>query len=91
MSDETLFAQVLAPKNRADPYPLYARMRETPVSRQADGSYLVSTQAALRSLIFDPRLSSEDLPPSRRPATGNPQRTGSSTRSGTAWSMPTAR
>ncbi|RUP14209.1 MAG: cytochrome P450 [Methylobacterium sp.] len=72
MSDETLFAQVLAPKNRADPYPLYARMRETPVSRQADGSYLVSTQAALRSLIFDPRLSSEDLPPSRRPATGNP-------------------
>ncbi|MET3485759.1 cytochrome P450 [Methylobacterium sp. 1973] len=71
MSDETLFAQVLAPKNRADPYPLYARMRETPVSRQADGSYLVSTQAALRSLIFDPRLSSEDLPPSRRPATGN--------------------
>lgn len=91
MSDETLFAQVLAPKNRADPYPLYARMRETPVSRQADGSYLVSTQAALRSLIFDPRLSSEDLPPSRRPATGNPRRTGSSTRSGTAWSMPTAR
>lgn len=73
MSDETLFAQVLAPKNRADPYPLYARMRETPVSRQADGSYLVSTQAALRSLIFDPRLSSEDLPPSRRPATGNPK------------------
>lgn len=72
MSDETLFAQVLDPKNRADPYPLYARMRETPVSRQADGSYLVSTQAALRSLIFDPRLSSEDLPPSRRPATGNP-------------------
>jgi len=72
MPDETLFAQILDPKNRADPYPLYARMRETPVSRQADGSYLVSTHAALKSLIFDPRLSSEDLPPSRRPATGNP-------------------
>ncbi|MCJ2022448.1 cytochrome P450 [Methylobacterium sp. E-065] len=72
MSDETLFAQVLDPRNRANPYPLYARLRETPVSRQADGSYVVSTHAALRSLIFDPRLSSEDLPPSRRPRTGNP-------------------
>ncbi|SEG71432.1 MULTISPECIES: cytochrome P450 [unclassified Methylobacterium] len=72
MPDETLFAQVLDPRNRANPYPLYARLRETPVSRQADGSYVVSTHAALRSLIFDPRLSSEDLPPSRRPATGNP-------------------
>ena len=72
MPDETLFAQVLDPRNRANPYPLYARLRETPVARQADGSYVVSTHAALRSLIFDPRLSSEDLPPSRRPATGNP-------------------
>jgi cytochrome P450 len=72
MPDETLFAQVLDPRNRANPYPLYAGLRETPVSRQADGSYVVSTHAALRSLIFDPRLSSEDLPPSRRPSTGNP-------------------
>ena len=72
MPDETLFAQVLDPRNRANPYPLYARLRETPVARQADGSYVISTHAALRSLIFDPRLSSEDLPPSRRPATGNP-------------------
>ncbi|MCJ2061506.1 cytochrome P450 [Methylobacterium sp. J-088] len=72
MPDETLFAQVLDPRNRANPYPLYARLRATPVSRQADGSYVVSTHAALRSLIFDPRLSSEDLPPSRRPRTGNP-------------------
>ncbi|GAN46990.1 MULTISPECIES: cytochrome P450 [Methylobacterium] len=72
MPDETLFAQVLDPRNRANPYPLYARLRETPVSRQADGSYVVSTHAALKSLIFDPRLSSEDLPPSRRPRTGNP-------------------
>ena len=72
MPDDTLFAQVLDPRNRPDPYPLYGKLRETPVSRQADGSYVVSTHAAVRSLIFDPRLSSEDLPPSRRPATGNP-------------------
>ena len=75
MPDETLFAQVLDPRNRANPYPLYARLRETPVSRQADGSYVVSTHAALKSLIFDPRLSSEDLPPSRRPRTRPTPRT----------------
>lgn len=72
MSEDTLFAQVVSPAHRADPYPLYARLRETPVARQADGSYVVSTHAAIRSLIFDPRLSSEDLPPSARPRTGNP-------------------
>lgn len=72
MSDDNLFAQVLDPANRADPYPLYARLRETPVARQSDGKVVVSSHAAIRSLIFDPRLSSEDLPPSRRPRTGNP-------------------
>ena len=72
MSEDTLFAEVLDPANRADPYPIYARLRENPVSRQSDGSVVVSTHAAIRSLIFDPRLSSEDLPPSRRPRTGNP-------------------
>ncbi|MDP4022496.1 cytochrome P450 [Methylobacterium sp. NEAU 140] len=69
---DALFAAVLDPAYRADPYPLYARLRERPVSRQRDGSYVVSAHAAIRSLLFDPRLSSEDLPPSRRPRTGNP-------------------
>jgi cytochrome P450 len=71
MSDDRLFEQVLDPENRADPYPLYARLRETPVSRQHDGKFVVSTHAAVQSLIFDPRLSSQDLPPSKRPRTGN--------------------
>ncbi|MCJ2036431.1 cytochrome P450 [Methylobacterium sp. J-068] len=74
MADDTLFSEVLDPANRADPYPIYARLRENPVSRQRDGSVVVSTHAAISSLIFDPRLSSEDLPPSRRPRTGNPLR-----------------
>ncbi|MBE7196882.1 MAG: cytochrome P450 [Parafilimonas terrae] len=74
MRDETLFAQVMDPRNRANPYPIYAKLRANPVSRQSDGSYVVSSHAALRSLIFDPRLSSQDLPPSRRPPTGNPLR-----------------
>jgi len=72
MAEDTLFSEVLDPANRADPYPIYARLRENPVSRQRDGSIVVSGYAAIRSLIFDPRLSSEDLPPSRRPRTGNP-------------------
>ncbi|GJE18820.1 cytochrome P450 [Methylobacterium marchantiae] len=71
MADDTLFSEVLDPANRADPYPIYARLRENPVSPQRDGSIVVSTHAAIRSLIFDPRLSSEDLPPSHRPRTGN--------------------
>jgi len=74
MSDDTLFAEVLDPGNRADPYPIYAWFRRNPVTRQRDGAYVVSTHAAIRSLIFDPRLSSQDLPPSRRPRTGNPLR-----------------
>lgn len=72
MADDTLFAEVLDRANRPDPYPIYARLRETPVSRQRDGSYVVSTHAAIRALLFDPRLSSEDLPPAHRPRTGNP-------------------
>lgn len=71
---DVLFSEIILQNNRADPYLLYARLRETPVSRQRDGSYVVSSHAAIRSLIFDPRLSSEDLPPSRRPHTGNPLR-----------------
>ncbi|MFC6789631.1 cytochrome P450 [Methylobacterium komagatae] len=72
MAEDTLFSEVLDPANRADPYPIYARLRENPVALQRDGSIVVSTHAAIRSLIFDPRLSSEDLPPSHRPRTGNP-------------------
>ena len=72
MTDDTLFAQVLDPAHRADPYPLYARLRATPIARQSDGKVVVSSHAAIRSLLHDPRLSSEDLPPSRRPRTGNP-------------------
>lgn len=71
---DVLFSEIIHQNNRADPYPLYARLRENPVSRQSDGSYVVSSHAAIRSLIFDPRLSSEDLPPSRRPHTGHPLR-----------------
>ncbi|MBL1094739.1 MULTISPECIES: cytochrome P450 [Streptomyces] len=45
--------------NRADPYPLYAALRKSPVTRQDDGSYLVSTYYEVRSLANDPRLSND--------------------------------
>jgi cytochrome P450 len=71
MSYDTLFSQVLAPSSRPDPYPLYARLRESPIVRQRDGSFVASSHSAVRSLLFDPRVSSEDLPPAHRPKTGN--------------------
>jgi cytochrome P450 len=72
--DNALFAQVLDPVNRADPYPLYARLRETPILRAEDGTYIVSTYAEIRGLLQDPRVSSEDLPKPKYIRTGNPVR-----------------
>ncbi|WP_336487932.1 cytochrome P450 [Methylobacterium nigriterrae] len=72
MADPTLLDQIKDPKNRADPYPLFARLRESPVSRQHDGTYVAATHASVASLLYDPRISSETLPPSERPLTGNP-------------------
>lgn len=54
-----LFAQVLQPESRANPYPLYARLREQPVSVQADGSCVVSTYREISLLLHDPRISSD--------------------------------
>ena len=72
MPDTALFAQVLDPANRADPYPLYARLRETPILRDEGGTYIVSTYAEIRSLLQDSRVSSEDIPVFKRARTGNP-------------------
>ncbi|MGW5822849.1 cytochrome P450, partial [Streptomyces noursei] len=55
----TLPAQITDYANRADPYPLYAELRRTPVRREGDGTYLVSTYYEVRSLANDPRLSND--------------------------------
>ena len=70
--DGTLFAQVMDHANRADPYPLYRRMRSHPVSVQQDGTCVATTYVAIRQLISDPRVSSEDIPKSRMHWTGHP-------------------
>lgn len=59
MTPGTLSAQILDHANRADPYPLYAELRKTPVLREDDGTYLVSTYYEVRSLANDPRLSND--------------------------------
>jgi cytochrome P450 len=50
-----LFAQVLDPANRPNPYPLYAQLREAPVARLNDQYYAVSTHAEIAMLLHDPR------------------------------------
>ncbi|MEU2872161.1 cytochrome P450 [Streptomyces olivoreticuli] len=59
MSPETLFRRIADPANRADPYPLYAELREHGVARQEDGKYLVGTYHEITALLHDPRVSSD--------------------------------
>jgi cytochrome P450 len=53
-----LFAQALDPANRANPYPLYVRLCETPVALQEDGTYVVSTYREIIALLHDARIRS---------------------------------
>jgi cytochrome P450 len=46
---------------------LYAELRKTPVTRQADGTYLISTYHEIVALLHDPRVSSD---PRNRPELG---------------------
>jgi cytochrome P450 len=55
----SVYEQILDHSNRADPYPLYAELRKTPVSREEDGHHLVSTYDEIHMLLHDPRLSSD--------------------------------
>jgi cytochrome P450 len=59
MTAPSLFAQILDHANRPNPYPLYAELRKTPVARQKDGSYVVSTYREIVELLHDPRISSD--------------------------------
>jgi cytochrome P450 len=59
MASPSVFAQILDYTNRPNPYPLYAELRKTPVARQQDGSYVVSTYREIEELLHDPRISSD--------------------------------
>ena len=59
MTQRSVYDQILEFDNRADPYPLYAELRRTPVTRADDGSYVVSTYRQIVALLHDPRVSSD--------------------------------
>jgi cytochrome P450 len=59
MTQPSTWEQILDYSNRANPYPFYDELRKTPVTRLADGSYLVSTYAEIAALLHDPRVSSD--------------------------------
>ncbi len=59
MAADTLFRRITDYANRANPYPLYAELREQGVARQEDGSYLVGTYHDIAALLHDPRISSD--------------------------------
>jgi cytochrome P450 len=59
MTQTSIWQQILDYSHRADPYPLYAELRKTPVVRAEDGSYVVSTYQEIVDLLHDPRLSSD--------------------------------
>jgi cytochrome P450 len=68
MAQPSIFQQVLDPASRANPYPLYAELRKTPVTREDDGTYVVSTYDEIFALMHDPRVSSD--PGNRNGAAG---------------------
>ena len=51
---------MVAYANRANPYPLYAQLRETPISFQEGFGVVVSTHDLIATLLADPRLSAEE-------------------------------
>ncbi|WP_335932630.1 cytochrome P450 [Streptomyces sp. PTD5-9] len=59
MTQEDLLRQILDYDHRADPYPLYAELRRTPVAQGGDGLFAVSTYWEIKSLLHDPRVSSD--------------------------------
>jgi cytochrome P450 len=59
MAQSSIYQQVLDPANRANPYPLYAELRKTPVTREDDGTYVVSTYNEIFALMHDPRVTSD--------------------------------
>jgi cytochrome P450 len=54
-----LLAAIAHPASRPNPYPLYERLRERPVWRNAGGAYVIGRYRDVANLIGDPRLSSD--------------------------------
>ncbi|MEU1414690.1 cytochrome P450 [Streptomyces sp. NPDC046994] len=60
MTHASLLRQITDYANRADPYPLYEKLRRTPVLHDEEGGpYLISSYWDILSLLHDPRISSD--------------------------------
>ncbi len=59
VSPGNLFAQVLDPAHRSNPYPLYEQLRETPVAQLDEYEYIVSTYDEIWDLLHHPSISKE--------------------------------
>ncbi|GHF02556.1 cytochrome P450 [Streptomyces griseoluteus] len=60
MTEPSLVARITDFANRADPYPLYAELRRTPVLHEEDDDpYVISSYWDIESLLHDPRISSD--------------------------------
>ncbi|GAA1387039.1 cytochrome P450 [Catellatospora chokoriensis] len=59
MTEASLYDQILDYANRANPWPLYEKLRSQPVWQEADGTFVVSTYRDIYALMHDPRLSSD--------------------------------
>lgn len=55
----TLFPELMDHASRADPYTVYARMREHPVVEGPEGLFVVSRYADVHALLRDRRISSD--------------------------------
>ncbi|MCX4577444.1 cytochrome P450 [Streptomyces sp. NBC_01571] len=56
---QAILRQIIDYSHRANPYPLYEELRETPVYHDTDGPYVVSKYYDIQSLLHDPRISSD--------------------------------
>src|SRR2546429_131417 len=54
MTQPSLFQQVLDYSSRANPYPLYAQLREIPVRREENGGHVGSTYRGILALLGVP-------------------------------------
>ncbi|MFC7753589.1 hypothetical protein [Tsukamurella soli] len=82
-----IFARILDPANRPDPYPLYSQLTGEPVHRLGPHEWLVTGFDEIGGLLRDPRMSVQDPaiepdPDGPRGSDGKPFRAGflSSTR-----------
>src|SRR5215472_6392598 len=62
--DTTILQQIYDYANCANPYPLWAKLRQAPICWQEDGpdeggTYVVSTYREIEALLHDPRVSSD--------------------------------